>query len=520
MGDAPADDGTPLAGGGWYRPVGAARGSAGWWLAAFVIAWTLAAVLTHPALHHDMVETWVWGQHPALGYSKHPPLTAWMAGLWFGVMPRQDWAFYLLAYLNASAGLWAVWLLAGRLLGEDGAGANARAASVLLLCLTPFFTFQASKFNANTVLLSLWPWTAFFLVRSLESRSMASSVMLGLLAGASMLGKYYSVLLVGSCFVAAVLHPRARAYFASRAPYVAIAVFVLVLAPHVWWVVANDFEPLTYAASKLRPEFSQRFGRGTWAVVAGVLLNVPAGLVLWMALRSERSEPWSGLTSVAWARLRSGVRSRGNSWLLVLALGPYLLTYAACIFGEVRISLQFLIPVFFLWPLVVLRFLGGEIGRRGLRVVTVAAMAMTAVGLIAGPVIGVANLVTGLPAFVEPRRQVALEATRIWHEMYHQPLRIVMGEQGYAQATTFYSDDAPSELTGFDFKLAPWVTPELMAKEGAVAICSVGYEECVHRASKDFGGATTAVERTFTVSLWGVHAPARRIAFIIVPPSR
>ena len=74
-------------------------------LLAYVAAWTLAATLTFPSLHHDMLEAWVWGQHPSLGYFKHPPLSALLPAIWFGVMPRQDWAFYLLAYTNAAAGL-------------------------------------------------------------------------------------------------------------------------------------------------------------------------------------------------------------------------------------------------------------------------------------------------------------------------------------------------------------------------------------------------------------------------------
>ena len=114
-------------------------------LLAYIAAWTLAATLTFPSLHHDMLEAWVWGQHPSLGYFKHPPLSALLPAIWFGIMPRQDWAFYLLAYANAAAGLWAVWLIAGRLLPE-----RSRSLAVLLLGLTPFFTFSAAKFNANT----------------------------------------------------------------------------------------------------------------------------------------------------------------------------------------------------------------------------------------------------------------------------------------------------------------------------------------------------------------------------------
>lgn len=95
-------------------------------------------------LHTDMTEAWAWANEPQLGYSKHPPFSAWMAALWFTVFPRTNWGFYFLSTINAAVGLAGVWMLAGLFLGTAG-----RLASVLFLVLTPHFTFWALKFNAN-----------------------------------------------------------------------------------------------------------------------------------------------------------------------------------------------------------------------------------------------------------------------------------------------------------------------------------------------------------------------------------
>src|SRR5258708_2950805 len=86
-------------------------------------------------LHHDMTEAWAWGKEFQLGYAKHPPLSAWLAGSWFAVMPRANWSFYLLASLNIAAALAGVWMLAGVFCGTLG-----RLASVLFLVLTPSFS--------------------------------------------------------------------------------------------------------------------------------------------------------------------------------------------------------------------------------------------------------------------------------------------------------------------------------------------------------------------------------------------
>src|ERR1700733_10259126 len=72
-------------------------------IAAFMAAWTAVASITDAgaALHHDTVEAYVWGQSFQLGYFKHPPFWAWVAGLWFSVFPRANWAAYLLCVTKA-----------------------------------------------------------------------------------------------------------------------------------------------------------------------------------------------------------------------------------------------------------------------------------------------------------------------------------------------------------------------------------------------------------------------------------
>jgi 4-amino-4-deoxy-L-arabinose transferase-like glycosyltransferase len=126
------------------------------------------------SLHTDMTELWAWGKEFSFGYSKHPPLSAWLTSAWFLVFPRTNWAFYLLSAINGAVGLAGVWMLAGRFLDTRG-----RFACILFLLLTPAYSAWALKFNPNAVLLSVWPWTAYFFVRSLETRSARDGAALG-----------------------------------------------------------------------------------------------------------------------------------------------------------------------------------------------------------------------------------------------------------------------------------------------------------------------------------------------------
>ena len=66
-------------------------------LTLFVAVWTLFQTISYlpTSLHPDVVEVYAWGQHPAAGYYKHPPLGGLMTGAWFAIFPAADWAAHL-----------------------------------------------------------------------------------------------------------------------------------------------------------------------------------------------------------------------------------------------------------------------------------------------------------------------------------------------------------------------------------------------------------------------------------------
>ena len=107
----------------------------------------------------DMLENYAWSQSFRWGTHKHPPLFAWVVGAWFAVFPQTDWAYRLLSYANVWVALAGVAALGRRL----GLGTLAQWGALLLLWSFPYTTL-AGKFNANSQLLPLWPWTAALLL--------------------------------------------------------------------------------------------------------------------------------------------------------------------------------------------------------------------------------------------------------------------------------------------------------------------------------------------------------------------
>src|ERR1700689_60090 len=89
--------------------------------------------------------------------------------------PRAGWAFAILSSLNAAIGLLGSWKLIGRFARGD-----KRIAATALLLLAPFYTFWFYKYNANSIFLSIWPWTMYFFVRAIDEGGIADAILFGL----------------------------------------------------------------------------------------------------------------------------------------------------------------------------------------------------------------------------------------------------------------------------------------------------------------------------------------------------
>src|SRR5476649_445724 len=84
--------------------------------AVHAVLWTLILINLKAAqdVHMDVAEAYAWGQKFQFGYGKHPPLSGWIAGLWFTFFPVTDWATYALAMTTLGIGLVANWFIALR----------------------------------------------------------------------------------------------------------------------------------------------------------------------------------------------------------------------------------------------------------------------------------------------------------------------------------------------------------------------------------------------------------------------
>src|SRR5436305_5279917 len=206
--------------------------------------WTLVLSNLKAAqdVHMDVAEAFAWGQKFQFGYGKHPPLSGWIAGLWFKIFPVADWSTYALAMATLGCGLVISWLIALRVVDHRRA-----FFSVVMLALYPIFNFKGFKYNPDLLQLVTLPLLVLAYLHAFEKRSARSGLWLGLAAALALMTKYWVLTMIGAIGLAALIHPDRLKFLRSPAPWVAVATLCVAMIPHLVWMKEVDFVPLTYA---------------------------------------------------------------------------------------------------------------------------------------------------------------------------------------------------------------------------------------------------------------------------------
>lgn len=202
-------------------------------LVGFALAWFVFDLVSLGPLdaHFDLGEMSIWAQHFAFGY-KHPPLSGWVFSLWFSVFPRAPWAAHLLAVATITLTLAITW----RLL-RDHLDFNRALLGIASLVLVPLYTFQTIKFNANLVMMPFWAAALLFYLRARRNLNARDAALAGACLGFAFLGKYWAIYLVAAMLATSFIGASAGTFWRSRAPYAMAAAALIVVAPHLVWLL-------------------------------------------------------------------------------------------------------------------------------------------------------------------------------------------------------------------------------------------------------------------------------------------
>ena len=213
-------------------------------LAIHLIVWTVIPSLTNHNLPLDTIEALAWGSNLDWGFNKHPPMSAFVANIFFYFFGSQDWTYYLLSQICVIISFIAVFKFA-----EDFFDKNIFCLlSVLLLEGIYFYNFTTPEFNVNVCLMPFWSLTVLYVWKGYKDNKIIDWLLVGLFSGLGFLSKYLFIYLgVGvDIFLIYMIYKKKL----DLKCLVSLIPFLIVLLPHLIWLTENNYITITYGLDR------------------------------------------------------------------------------------------------------------------------------------------------------------------------------------------------------------------------------------------------------------------------------
>jgi 4-amino-4-deoxy-L-arabinose transferase-like glycosyltransferase len=471
-----------------------------------IVAWTLAPALTHSSPPLDVVEGYMWGREWVLATYKHPALPSWALEASRLLTGSIGWPAYLLSEACVAATFLCVYAL-----GRDLMGPERAAAGTLLLTGIAFYAWPTVEFNHNLAEMPIWAALSLVLWRALGQGATWRWLLLGALAALGMYAKFSSALLLATMAAWLLWDQRARASLRTPGPWLGLCAFAVLVAPLVYWLFANDFAPLRYAAVRS----TAGRGGGLHYFILNELLNLMGiGAMLWIA---GLIGPRRGKQAPC-AQQAAPIDAGALTYLAALTCGPLAIAILGALASGANLKSAWGSCMFNLAGLLAVALTARRFDERALR--HIAACAATLLILVP---VGYALVVLYFPQRLGthmrvnwPQGEISRRLAGVWTRETGAPLRIVGGDNWIAGLVGVSAPDQPSLLSSGDPALSPWISAARLQRQGMLIVWDANRER-IPPALQPLVAARKRLEEHFA---W----PDRRgseltIGYVIVAPN-
>jgi hypothetical protein len=176
------------------------------------------------------------GEHPAWGYVDQPPLIAWTAWLLRHTIGTSLWALRLLPALAGASTV----ILAGLLARELGGRRWAMFLASVAALMAPVLLAMSHLFTMNAFDPLLWTAIAYLVVRIAKEGREPIWLLVGALAGITILNKYAVVFWLGGVIIGICLTPL-RASLRRRWFWLGCVLTTVIATPNFLWQWRHHF---------------------------------------------------------------------------------------------------------------------------------------------------------------------------------------------------------------------------------------------------------------------------------------
>ena len=394
-------------------------------LLSHLLMWTIAPSISNINLPLDTIEALAWGSNLSWGYSKHPPVSAFMVEVVYNFFGNQDWAYYLLSQIFVLIAFIYVWKFSNLIFKNK----LYSLCSVLLLEGIYFYNFTSPEFNVNVCQLPFWALVVFYAWKSINYEKISDLILLGIFMSLGFLTKYlfiYLILAIKIIFIVRLIEKKNI----NIKLLIPGTLFILLLIPHLLWLIQNNFITLTYAFNRTGIEevnFEDHLYNPLVFLVKQIGLLIPVIVMI--------------LTLIKIKKINFKYLRKDKYFLLLINIIPIILMLFTSIITGAKIRTMWMTPFYLFLGVLLIQFFQNMLNKNKLKRFFLVFILFFILSPVSYLIISYSN---EFKRTDYPGKEISNLVQRRWDKNFSNNISIVIGDEWYAGNLSYHLSSRPT----------------------------------------------------------------------------
>ncbi len=390
-----------------------------------LIIWTLAPSISNLNLPLDTIEALAWGSNLSWGYSKHPPMSAFVVEVVYNFFGNQDWAYYLLSQIFVTTAFLYVWKFSNLIFKNK----IHSLLSIFLLEGIYFYNYTSPEFNVNVCQLPFWALVVFYSWKSIKNEKVSDLILLGIFMSLGFLTKYLFLYLILAIKIIFILRLMEKKTFNIKL-LIPGMIFILFLTPHLVWLFQNNFVTITYGLNRTGMEessFLDHIFNPFIFLIKQIGILIPVIIMLFTLIKVKK--------------IKIGNIKKDKYFLLLINIIPIILLFVTSIISGGKIRTMWMTPFYLFLGVLLIQIFKEQLNIKNLKKFVIVFAAIFIISPASYLFISFSNEYKRTDY---PGREISDLVQRRWDENFLNDISIVVGDEWYAGNLSYHLSSRPT----------------------------------------------------------------------------
>ena len=390
--------------------------------------WTLIPSLMNNNLPLDTIEHLAWGSNLDWGFNKHPPAVAFFLEIFYQIFGPQDWAYYLLSQLFVVFAFIVVFKFAEELFRNKALS----LISVLLLEGVYFYNFTTPEFNVNICQLPFWALCVYYSWKLFDKKvpRIKDCFLLGVFAAIGLLSKYlfiYLLLAIDLLFFYVIFVTKYKKFDFKY--LISLEVFIVLLIPHLIWLINNDYATVTYGLARAGLENANLLDHLNYPLI---FLGKQIGILIPFLLMS--------FFIIKKFHFKILLKDKRLLFLIFINLVPIGLIFLTSVITGSKIRTMWMTPFYLFFGVLIVYIFQTQINLKKLN----GFISVFLILFIFSPFAYTYISITESDKRTDyPGKKIAIKTQHTWDQDHNEPINVVLGDEWIAGNLSYHLKSRP-----------------------------------------------------------------------------